>query len=391
MLQWMLFGEGGILLKDLFLIDPTVTFLNHGSFGATPRVVFESYQRWQRELERQPVEFLGRRYDDLLNTAREKLAAYLGTRRDNLVFITNTTVGINIAARGVMLGPGDEVLATNQEYGAVDRTWKFCAQQAGFKYINRGCSMPVQSADCWVDEFWNGVNHRTKVITLSHITSSTAMILPVGEICRRARAAGITTVIDGAHAPGQIDLALDDLDADIYIGNLHKWLCAPKGSAFLYARPEIQPMLLPLVVSWGWESDIPGRSRFVDWFQWQGTRDISAFLAVPDAIDFQASHYWSDVRQRCHLLAANLRQKMISLTGLEPLYPDSPEWYQQMGTVPLPTDTNIRILKDKLYCLYKIEIPLVEWENYKLLRFSLQGYNTQEDVDKLVHAIKQLL
>lgn len=378
-------------MKELFLLDPDITFLNHGSFGATPLPVFESYQRWQRELERQPVEFLGRRSDELLNLARAKLAAYLGTSRDNLVFVTNATLGVNIMARSLALGPGDEVLASNHEYGALDRTWGFLSQQSGFKYINHRVSLPVKTVDQWVEEFWDAVTPHTRVIFLSHITSPTAVIFPVEEICRRARQHGILTVIDGAHAPGQLDLALDALGADFYTGNLHKWLCAPKGAAFLYARSEVQHLVRPLIVSWGWQSETPGPSTFVDWQQWTGTRDISAFLAVPDAIDFQAAHNWPAVRASCHKLASELRQRITSLTSLEALYPDSPQWYRQMGTVPLPSSVDINKLKIKLYDKFRIEIPLMDWNGYKLIRFSLQAYNDVEDILALEQALKTLL
>ncbi len=217
------------------------------------------------------------------------------------------------------------------------------------------------------------------------------MIFPVKEICARARQAGILTVIDGAHTPGQLDLALDDLGADFYTGNLHKWLCATKGSAFLYARPEVQHLALPLVISWGWESETPGPSRFVDWHQWSGTRDISAYLTVPDAIKFQADHDWHTVQAECHRLAADLRNRITGLTGLEPLYPDSRDWYAQMGTVPLPSNVDIIELKAALYDRYHIEVPLIQWKDHKLIRFSLQGYNTIKDVIALETALKELL
>lgn len=378
-------------MKNLFLLDPDIIFLNHGSFGATLRTVFESYQRWQRELEMQPVEFLSRRANDLLDKSRSHLAEYLGTQRDNLVYITNATTGVNILARNLELEPGDEVLASDHEYGALDRTWKLLSQKSGFKYSNQKISLPLKSTEQFVEDFWRGVNKRTKVIFLSHITSPTAVIFPVKEICARAQQAGIITIIDGAHAPGQIDLALDDLGADFYVGNLHKWLCAPKGAAFLYARPEVQHLALPLVISWGWESDTPGPSQFVDWHQWSGTRDISAFLAVPEAIQFQAEHNWRSVRAECHQMAADLRKWITNLTSLEPLYPDSLDWYRQMGTVPLPSYVDITDMKSNLYDRYRIEVPIIQWKDKKLIRFSLQGYNTNKDIIALESALKELL
>lgn len=378
-------------MKELFLLDPDIIFLNHGSFGATPSPVFESYQRWQRELERQPVEFLGRRADEYLNHARSVLGEYLGTARDNLVFIPNATTGVNILARNLNLGPGDEVLASDHEYGALDRTWKFLAQKSGFRYINHPVNTPLQGREAFVEDFWNGVTESTRVIFLSHITSPTAVIFPIKEICKRARQAGILTIIDGAHAPGQIDLDLDDLGADFYTGNLHKWLCAPKGAAFLYARPDVQHLALPLVISWGWESANPGPSPFVDWHQWSGTRDISAFLAVPDAIKFQSDHDWPSVRGQCHQMAAELRNRITALTGMNPLYPDSPDWYLQMGTVPLPDYVDIVSLQSELYNRYHIEIPCIRWKTHNLIRFSLQGYNTMEDVFAAESALIEML
>jgi isopenicillin-N epimerase len=378
-------------LRSDFLIDPEVIFLNHGSFGATPIPVFESYQRWQRELEKQPVEFLGRRATELLAYSRQILANYLGTNRDNLVYVTNATVGLNTVARSLKLAIDDEVLSSDHEYGAIDRTWRFLAQKNGFKYINHAISLPVTTPNDFVNSFWQGVTPHTRVIFLSHITSPTAMIFPIYEICKRARSEGILTVIDGAHAPGQIDLSLDELGADIYSGNLHKWLCAPKGSGFLYARPEIQELIEPLVISWGWKSEDPGPSRFVDYQEWTGTRDISAFLAVPDAICYQEQHHWDQVKTHCHEMAADVRRRITAFTGLEPFYPDSQTWYAQMGTAPLPGYVDIVSLKAKLYDEYHIEIPVIKWNGQNLIRYSLQAYNSQSDIDALEVALTKLI
>jgi isopenicillin-N epimerase len=255
-------------LKSQFLLDPDIAFLNHGSFGACPKPVFEAYQRWQLELERQPVEFLGRRFTALMRTAREKLAAYLHTAADNIVYVPNATVGVNIVARSLRLQPGDEILTTDHEYGAIDRTWRFICEKTGAALRTVPIPVPLPEAQTLVETLWAQVTPRTRVIALSHITSPTALIFPVKEICHRARAAGILTVIDGAHAVGQLPLALDDMGVDFYTSNCHKWLMAPKGSAFLYARPEAQSLVEPLVVSWGWRSATPGPSRFVDEQEW---------------------------------------------------------------------------------------------------------------------------
>jgi len=377
--------------RKFFMLDPEIIFLNHGSFGATPRPVFDSYQKWQQKLERQPVEFLGRRANELLQIARARLAAYLNTAADNLVFVTNATHGINIIARSLRLGIGDEVLTSNHEYGALDRAWRFLAGKSGFKYINIPVSLPVSSAIDFVDGIFSKVTPKTKVIFLSHITSPTALIFPIQEVCARARREGILTVIDGAHAPGQIPLDLDSLGADFYSGNCHKWLCAPKGSAFLYSAPQAQHLVEPLIVSWGWESDHPGNSRFVDILEWTGTRDISAFLAVPDAIDFQNDHHWTDVRYRCHQLTDDTQLKIRQLTGLTPLNGDDSTLFAQMGASPLPTTTDLEILKCRLYDEYHIEVPLIEWQGTKLIRYSFQAYNDEADQLALLSALSKLL
>lgn len=378
-------------LRNQFLLDPEVAFLNHGSFGAAPGPVFESYQRWQRELERQPVEFLDRRAANLLAESRERLARYVGAGPDDLVYVLNATVAVNIVARSLDLGPGDEVLTGDHEYGACERTWRFLARKRGFGLKVQPLPVPVRDPQEVLDELWKGVNDRTRLIFLSHITSPTALILPVEALCRRARQQGILTLIDGAHAPGQVPLDLKSLDPDFYAGNLHKWACAPKGAGFLYARSEVQHLLEPLVVSWGWESEKPGPSRFIDWHQGWGTRDLAAFLAVPAALDFMQDHDWDTVREASHQLLRETQARVTALTGLAPLHPDSPTWFRQMAANPLPMDSDLDILKGQLYEKYRVEIPLFEWNGYKLIRTSIQGYNARADVDRLLEALTGLL
>ena len=373
-------------IKEQFLLNPAVIFLNHGSFGSTPRPVFREYQHWQHELERQPVEFLDRRFAERMGDARAVLADYLGTQRDNLVYVTNTTVGVNIVARSLDLRSGDEVLATNHEYGACDRAWRFLSQKRGFVYTNQPVSMPLTSADDFIEQLWQGVTPRTKVIFLSHITSPTAIIFPVAEACHRARQQGILTVVDGAHAPGQIPLDIEEISADFYTGNLHKWLCAPKGAGFLYARPEVQALLEPLVVSWGWESEKPGPSKFVDHHEWWGTRDIAAFLSVPAAIEFQKEHDWDKVRDSCHDLAVAAEECIRNLSGSPSNYADD-SWFAQMMSIQLPGETDILTLKGCLYNEHLIEVPIIDWNGHKLIRVSVQGYNTMKDIDVLIEAL----
>ncbi|MCS6993849.1 MAG: aminotransferase class V-fold PLP-dependent enzyme [Anaerolineales bacterium] len=380
-------------IRSLFLLDPEIHFLNHGSFGACPRPVFEAYQHWQRRLERQPVLFLGREYDTLLGEARAALGAYLNAPSDDLVYIPNATHGVNIVARSLSLQPGDEILTSDHEYGACDLTWQFVCGKRGAKYVRQPIPLPIHSEEEIVRQFWAGVTERTRVIYLSHITSPTALRLPVERICALARQAGILTVIDAAHAPGQIPLDLQALGADVVFGNLHKWMMSPKGAAFLYVRPEVQPMLEPLVVSWGYGKTSPAgnASRFVDLFQWTGTHDPAAALSVPAAIQFMYEQDWDTVRQDCHILLVEAIKQVCSLTGLPMLYPLEGGFFSQMAIAPLPLETNLSLLKTRLYDEHRVEVPLIAWNGHQFVRISIQGYNTPEDVSALVNGLARCL
>jgi isopenicillin-N epimerase len=384
-------------MRELFLLDPDIVFLNHGSFGACPRPVFEAYQACQLELERRPVEFLGRRSAELLASARARLAGHVGATPDDLVFIPNTTTGVNTVARSLALEPGDEVLATDQEYGACDNVWELVCSRAGARYVRRELPLPLPGPGEVAEAIWSGVTPATRVLYLSHITSTTALILPVADLCRRARAAGILSVIDGAHVPGQLELDLEAVGADVYVANCHKWLCAPKGAALLHVRPERQLDFDAAVVSWGYSTRVEGHTSFDGYLgttpfvrrhQWQGTRDISAFLSVPAAIDFQREHGWEEVRRRCHAMALDLRDRVGALTGLSSVCGD--DAFGQMVPVPLPP-CEPEALKATLYDRFHIEVPVTAHRGRHLLRVSLQGYNTPADVDALVEAVRVLL
>jgi isopenicillin-N epimerase len=345
-------------MRDLFLLDPEVTFLNHGSFGAAPRAVFERYQAWQRELEREPVDFIARRLGPLLAEARAELGAFVGAGADDLTFVQNATTGVNMAARALGLQPGDEVLSTNLEYGACVLTWQ------------RLCTF-VQ-AD--VAELFEHVTERTKAVFVSHITSETALLLPVDEIVAQARSLGLATIVDGAHAVAQVDLDLDALGADFYAGNCHKWLCAPKGAGFLHVRPEWQERVDGAITSWGYEDPATFRSRT----ELQGTRDSSAYLTVPAAIAFVRAH---DVRERCVALAREARRDLCELLGTEPIAPE--EMVLQMASVRLPAP-DIELTR-RLFDEHRIEIPVSH--DGTLLRISIAPYNDRADVDRLLEAL----
>ncbi len=379
-------------LRDYFQIESDVIFLNHGSFGATPKPVMEVYQEWQRKLERQPVRFIGREMDGFLQEAREALGRYVNTDGKNVVYVPNATYGVNVVARSLDLGVGDEVLTTDHEYGACDNVWTFLSRKQGFEYVGQPIALPVQSDEEIVEQFWSGVTDKTKVIFMSHITSPTAVIFPVATICARAREAGILTIIDGAHVPGQLPLDVEAIGADFYTGNAHKWICSPKGSAFLYGRPEVQHLIDPLVVSWGWGEGrtVSFGSDFLDFVQFVGTTDPAAYLSVPAAIEFQEKHNWTAVREQCHKMVKETVARVCDLTGLPSIY-GSDHFYHQLAAMPLPAMDDVKMFKDALYDKHKIEIPCTEWQDRQFVRVSVQGYNTQADLDALLDALEGML
>jgi isopenicillin-N epimerase len=356
--------------RDLFLLDPDVVYLNHGSYGACPRPVFDVYQEWQRELEREPVALLGRRLDEEVRAVRSALAAYVGAPAQDVALAPNATTALNTVLRSLPFGPGDEILTTEHEYGAVDVLLDFVSERTGAHVVRR----PGTDAGA----IWAGATERTRALVVSHVTSPTAVVLPVAELCPLARAAGVLAVVDGAHAPGQVPLDLERLEADFYAGNCHKWLCAPKGAGFLYVRPERQELLEPFVIGWGYrEPDFSLRHGP------QGTHDPAAYLAVPAAIEFVRRHGRAG---ECRtLLREGSRQ--LAAAGFEPYAPDQP---LQMASFRLPEadpeQVELALLKE-----YRIEAPVREWNGETLVRVSVGPYNTAADLTTLVTALQELL
>ena len=375
-------------LREHYLLDDDVVFLNHGSFGASPRQVVDVHLAWQRQLERQPVEFVMRRSGPLLDAARSQLAALINVRPTDLSFVVNATSGLNVVARSLAMEPGDEILTTDLEYGALDFTWSHLCRKAGASYVNQHIPVPFTTPEAIMDALWEGVTSRTRAIFLSHITSATAVILPIEAICARARAEGILTIVDGAHAPGQVALDLTGLGVDIYAGNCHKWLCSPKGSAFLFVRPEHQSWIESLTISWGWREG----HTFLSRNQEQGTRDIAAFLAVPRAIDFQTEHDWPSVRWRCHQQLAALRERLHDRLGTGMFYPNEDRWFSQMALISLPTGHGLDAvaLQHRLLYDYGIEVPCTRHHDHAFVRVSVQGYTTNDDLEALESALVEL-
>jgi isopenicillin-N epimerase len=377
-------------LKDLFLLDPEITFLNFGSFGACPKPVFQKYQEWQLELEREPVQFIVNKAITELDRVRIELGTFIGCNYKDLVMVTNPSYAINTIAKSFPYQKGDEILTTNLEYGACDRTWEYYCKKYGAKYIRQEITLPIISKEVFIAEFWKGYTKHTKAIFLSQITSATGLILPVKEICEEAKSRGLITIIDGAHVPGHIPLNLSKLYADVYTGACHKWLMGPKGSSFLYVNSEHQNWVDPLVISWGYQSDYPSDSEFIDWHQTTGTRDYAAFLTIPECILFRNENNWKEVSSTCRLVAQENGLKFCELVNSQPLAPINDDFYGQMFSIPINT-TNPVLLQKELFDRYRIEIPVAVQNGNSYLRYSIQAFNSIEDLDKLYSALIEIM
>lgn len=380
-------------ISDEWSFPEGVTYLNHGSFGPSPRCVREARQAWTEALERQPMDFYLRRMETELDRAGEKLGQFIGADANNLLFCDNATVAMNIVADSFPLQPGDEVLFTDQEYGAVMRIWRRACERAQAKVVVQPMPRPITSADEQVAALMSGVTERTKLIVVSHITSQTAVILPVEAICREATKRGMPVCVDGPHALAMVDINLRRLGCDFYCASGHKWLSAPFGSGFLFVAKRWQQKLSPPVMSWG--GSVSGRAaHWQDEFRWLGTRDPAPFLAMPTAIEFLERYGLEKFRMQTHELAKYARQRIIELTGLEAPIPDSREWYGSMIAMPLPQgegppNQGIRDqLQTPLCEKFGIEIPIIHWRGERLIRVSCHLYNTREQIDRLIDALR---
>ena len=375
-------------MKDWFLLDPDITFLNHGSYGACSKPVFKEYQDWQQKLENQPVQFMTNQVYSAMEKSRKSMSQFVGCDDEELVFFQNPTTAVTNVIYNLDLKPGDEVLISNHEYGALVRAWKMWGKKIGVNIIQQDISMPVTTEENFIEEFWRGITSQTKVIFLSHITSSTALIFPIEKIIKLAKEQNILTIIDGAHVPAHIPLNINELGCDFYTGACHKWLCAPKGSSFLFVKKEHQDWVKPVVVSWGKDGDDPTPSEFIQNFQWQGTRDMSAFLTIPTAINF----YNKEIRpyqESCKKIIQDTCSEFQSILNTEPISAGR-EWLAQLVAHPLPKNRPSN-LKKRLWEEYQIEIPVFEWSGQEFVRVSIQVYNTQKDVDLLMSALRSLI
>tara|TARA_X000001036_G_C20599628_1_gene774365 strand:- start:148 stop:1281 length:1134 start_codon:yes stop_codon:yes gene_type:complete len=376
-------------LKNNFLLDPDITFLNHGSYGACPIPVFEDYQKWQKTLENQPVQFMTDYLWKYLKRSRECLGDFIKCPEEDIILFPNPTTAVNNIIDNLDLSSEDEVLMTQHEYGALVRAWSRASKKNNFKIVQQKIEMPLESKESFVDQFLSGISINTKVIFISHITSQTALIFPVSEICSFAKKAGIITIVDGAHVPGHIDLNLKEIDCDYYTGACHKWLCSPKGTSFLYVRKELQNNIMPQTISWGEEGEDPGPTQFLMDFQWQGTRDMSAFLSIPSAINFVKKNKWRENHIASKEIIIETSQILSELLKTEPLFIGN-DWVGQMVSHRLPNDSP-ETLKNNLWKDFLIEVPIFEWQNQKFIRVSVHYYNDRSDIKRLISALKKLL
>jgi len=377
-------------IKSQFLLRDDVTFLNFGSFGACPKPIFERYQQYQLELEQEPVQFITVTGLQYLKQSREALAAYINCPADDVVYVTNPSYAVNIIAKSFNLQKDDEILTTNLEYGACDRAWNYYCKKVGAKYIRQPITLPIPSKEDLVNEFFKGLTSKTKLVFISHLTSSTGLRMPVEEICAIAKQKGILTFVDGAHAPGQLPLNLQTLQADIYTGACHKWMMTPKGSSFLYVKNEHQHLFDPLIVSWGYQSTAPSQSQFLDYHQMQGTRDFSAFLCIPNAIEFMQQNNWSAVSKTCKEMVQQNAPRFCKLLKATPTAPITDDFICQLYSTPIKTKQPLELHRH-FFNQYKIEVPVMPHGDNVFLRYSIQAFNTQNDLDKLYNAVEDII
>jgi isopenicillin-N epimerase len=374
-------------------LDPTVVFLNHGSFGACPIPVLEFQQELRQRLERQPLNFLARDFELLLDEARGTLAEFVGAASEDVVFVPNATTGVNAVLRSLRFSPEDELLTTNQEYNACRNALDFVAERTGAKIVVAEVPYPIASPDEVVEAVLQAVSAKTRLALLDHVTSQTGLVFPIARLAHELSQRGVDTLVDGAHAPGMIPLNLREIGATYYTGNCHKWLCAPKGAAFLYVQRDHQEAIRPLTISHGANSPRRDRSRFLLEFDWMGTSDPTAYLSVPKAIEFLGSLLsggWAELMSRNREKAIAARSLLCKALNVAPPCPE--EMLGSLATVPLP-DGSYTDLQDALWQEFNIEVPIVPYpsEPKRLVRISAQLYNTLEQYDYLGRSLIKLL
>jgi isopenicillin-N epimerase len=396
-------------LREHWSLDPAVTFLNHGSFGACPRPVLAVQREWRDRMEAEPVRFLDRELEAALDSARAPLASFLGTSPDQLAFVRNATTATNavLASFAPTLGAGDEILLTDHEYNATLTAARRVADRVGARVVAAPIGLPVRGPEEVVEWILAAVTSRTRLAVISHVTSPSALVLPVASLVEALHERGVAVLIDGAHAPGMLELDLDTIGADWYAGNLHKWVCAPKGSGFLWTSPRRIATTRPVVTSHGANDPRRDRSGYLLEFDWTGTDDPTAWLSVPAALDFLdrlVPGGWPELRGSMHRLAVDGRRRLVDALGTDDLAPD--DMLGSMAAVRVPIDARDSVaaleLARGLQEEDRIEVPIADFPVRGaraegappatwLLRISAAPYTTSADVDRLVAALGRRL
>ena len=382
----------------MFALDPSVTFLNHGSFGSCPTGVLAYQQELRERMEREPVTFFLRDLERLLDDARASLGKFIGARSDDLAFLPNATTAVNTVLQSLRLAPGDELLTTNHEYNACLNAMRFWAERASAKVVVAEVPFPVRDAGQVVEAVLGQVTARTRFALIDHVTSPTGLVFPLEALVPVLERRGVATMIDGAHAPGMVPFSLDALGASFATGNLHKWVCAPKGAGYLHVRADLQQQVRPLVISHGANSPRSDRSRFRLEFDWLGTLDPTAWLCVPKALEVMAGLHprgWDGVREANHALVVEGRAVLLRALGLDAPAPDS--MLGSLASVILPRGPTgpggllIDPLQEALFREHRIEVPVFTFGTARCLRISAQRYNTLADYEKLARVLPGLL
>jgi isopenicillin-N epimerase len=378
-----------------------VAFLNHGSFGACPRRVLALQQELRQQMEREPVQFLWRHYEERLEPARVELAQFIGARKQDVVFVTNATSGINAVLRSLPLQRGDELLTTDHDYNACHNVLREVARERRANLVTAEVPFPITHADQVIEAILRRVTSRTRLAMIDHVTSPTALVYPIEPIVRELERRGIDTLVDGAHAPGQVPLDLAKVQPAFYTGNLHKWVCAPKGAAFLWARADKQQNLQPAIISHGHNRPRRGYTAFQDRFDWAGTADPTPWFCVGAAIRWMRQLLpggWRDVRTRNHALTLVARSFLCE--ALEVTAPAPVEMLASMATIPLPESLQdkpgrrvrafekIEPEQRRLFDEFEIEVPLLRLHGRRWFRISAQVYNSARDYERLAKALR---
>ena len=387
---------------DHWLLDPEVVFLNHGSFGATPKTVLDEQSRIRLQIEREPLTFFDHDYLPALDQARTILAAFLGTRTDDLAFVVNATTGVNTVLRSLQLERGDQLLVTDHEYNACRNAIDAVAAENSAEVVVAPIPFPLKRDGEVAEAVLEKMTPKTRLLLIDHVTSQTGMVLPIERLVEEVQARGTDVLIDGAHAPGMMPLNLDSLGAAYYTGNLHKWVCAPKGAAFLHVREDRRDRVRPLVISHGANAKSIKRSRFHLEHDWTGTRDPSAWLSVPVSLRKMESMVeggWDEVRRRNRVLALEGRNILCDALGIEAPCPDS--MIGSLASLPLPDGDGGSVnelfpfdrLQDRLLKDYRIEVPIIAWPAppRRLVRISAQLYNSRPQYVALAEALMDVL